>query len=1117
MRGSMANGATLSLKIDLAAFGEGLKTALRMGEVFGKSLNEALTGRVGIDTKKLDDELKKYQGQIDKLDNTKVEIDTAGAVREVRQLAGETESAAAKTKTSVTGIRDQFAMWGLAIRGAVEGARMVGSAIQGLIRPALEAEDAQEGLRASLRATGIYSEDLAQRIFQSSSALQELTRYEDDAITSGTALMQNIGRLGAEQLEPAQRAAIGLAAAFRIDIGTAFELVGKAAAGNTSTLGRYGIVLNEAGSAQDKFNELLEIGADKFGLAEEAARTGAGKIEQFKNTWGDMVETIGAIVIPAIAGVLSVLKPVVEWFGRLNEAAKATIVITPLLVAGWYALVTAGGAASIATGGLTVALGAAAAAVRTFLTAIGPVGWAILAAGAGISVLSAVLGKAKQDTDALAVSQTNAAAEIQDAQTQVSVAGEKFRLLSTRLLELKGATEQTAEEQAEMKGIIRQLNGEYSQYLGNINLEADGYDRVAESLRNASGALVQKKVAEIYGQKYGEQIDRIAKLQIQYKQAAADYQQFLAKIPAAAVDDNAMGFNPARYFSDLKDKSLPSAGYTKTEADYYRIGKELTAARSELDKFAEAYREAMLGVGEMDFGGGGGGGGGGNSGDNSETPASRYARLMEELQRQTRTATEQMEAEWARYNAEILAVTGSDSAERAAAMDELAKWRTKREGEIAADAAAEQKRLDDEREQEERERAERMKEWLDKIAADSAAYYDKMKWQDEGYYNWRKQSIELEIAKMTGISAEQRDVLLKARIDELDKEKAAWERLPLDAILQKYKDWKSEMADTREVGVAQWAAIRDGLVAIRDELQAFAGDPEVDKVLELLAGEIDVANLNAGKKTNNWFWSLLGFGDSEADKAQITRIQNTLGTISGMIEDVVNGAINLEEQRKQKELERIDEVAARQKWSDKRVAAEKEKVEREYAEKEKGYRRIQQIMSITQAGINTAEGVTKAYALGGPLGFASAGLIAALGAAQIAFIAQQEFGSGGYTGDGQRDEVAGTVHRGEIVMEAPLVKRNFRPLMALRQLMQKGWDLTDLVPALSLNYLAVPRPAAQIAFSGGGYVGGDDGVADEIRGLRRDIKGLQLVGKLNMSRMELAMEFERASRELRGT
>jgi hypothetical protein len=48
-----------------------------------------------------------------------------------------------------------------------------------------------------------------------------------------------------------------------------------------------------------------------------------------------------------------------------------------------------------------------------------------------------------------------------------------------------------------MKNVIKSLNDNYSDYLGNINLETAAYNNLATALRNASDALVQKKISEI--------------------------------------------------------------------------------------------------------------------------------------------------------------------------------------------------------------------------------------------------------------------------------------------------------------------------------------------------------------------------------------------------------------------------------------------------------------------------------------------------------------------------------------------------------------------------------------------------------------------------------------------
>jgi hypothetical protein len=249
------------------------------------------------------------EAKLKEIGGKKIEIDTKNAT------------------SSLSKLRDGLAMWGLAVAGIQKGMAMVSGAIKAIVGPAQEAEEAQSALEASLRQTGEYSPQLQRELQKNASALQSMTRYEDDAIAAGTALMQSIGNLSSEQLPGAQKAAIGLAAAFKIDLNTAFELVGKAAAGNTATLGRYGIVLDSSGTATDRLNQLLEIGAEKFSLAEASAKTNLGAIDQLTNIWGDLREEIGARFLPVIAevatGVTDLIRGVLGSKSALEQNKEA--------------------------------------------------------------------------------------------------------------------------------------------------------------------------------------------------------------------------------------------------------------------------------------------------------------------------------------------------------------------------------------------------------------------------------------------------------------------------------------------------------------------------------------------------------------------------------------------------------------------------------------------------------------------------------------------------------------------------------------------------------------------------------------------------------------------------
>lgn len=78
---------------------------------------------------------------------------------------------------------------------------------------------------------------------------------------------------------------------------------------------------------------------------------------------------------------------------------------------------------------------------------------------------------------------------------------------------------------------------------------------------------------------------------------------------------------------------------------------------------------------------------------------------------------------------------------------------------------------------------------------------------------------------------------------------------------------------------------------------------------------------------------------------------------------------------------------------------------------------------------------------------------------------------GGYTGSGRKDEVAGVVHKGEVVFEADIVNNNLRELLILRKLLQSGVRLKDVM-AINSNTLS-KISENKIFYNTGGYVSGN--------------------------------------------
>lgn len=925
------------------------------------------------------------QGKLGELQKKKVDIDTDAAAKKLKAL------------------RESILMAGLAITGMV-------ASVTAAIRPALEAEAALAGMEASLRNTGIYTIQLSKALQDNAAALQQVTIYEDDAILSATGLMQSIGNLSQEQLPAAQKAAIGLAAAFRIDLETAFELVGKAAAGNTSTLSRYGVVLDSSLDPAQKFAKVLELGASKFDLAEAAAKTGSGQIEQFKNSWGNMIETIGNTALPLINGILSVLKPLVETFGEMHGALKTIVVVLPLITAAYYKLIAAQVSAGVVTGSLTVAFTAAKVALQGFIATMGVPGLVLMGLTAAVTALSFAFGGAKKESDRLSESFGSMAA---DASRDLV----KFDQLANTVLSLGQKVSRTSEETTIYKKAIGDLQSGYGPYLQNLNLEKASYQNIAAALGQVRAGLYAKMQAQLQT-KALEQFEPqlmalyglLARLKNDYKpgdmvnamgvtmsyQAALDYldkgikyyqDKALAiasgiKVPAAPAGMENMGAG-----------ATASAGTTSAGADSAQA--KIAAAKSELEK------------------------------------------LKAELEAYFQDADAKLLAEYQKRSAVIMANTAAESEEQKALLTQLGDWKKAEEDKLNA------------------ERVSKLQGWLDAEIQERNAYFDEMKFLDAGYYNWKVEQIRTEVEAM-GLSGDRQEALVKKRISELDAEKAAWDALPLEDVKNRYQAFKQEMASGKDIGIQSWKSILDGLLAFRAELLKLGDTPGVAEILKQLDSEIDVAQMNAGKR-QSYFWSnIMGFDpDSASDKEKISRVKETFKTMQTDVTNILSGLQSLNTSRRDQELAAIDAIAAKDGINDAEAIRRKEAVTKKYAQEAKKIGAIQKAMSITQATIHTAEAAVAAYkamaaipVVGPVLAVAASAAAIAAGAVQIAIIKAQKFASGGYflgQGGPKDDQNLVALSNGEFVINAESTKR-YRPL--LEQINDDG-----LSPNLSLSML----------------------------------------------------------------
>ena len=173
--------------------------------------------------------------------------------------------------------------------------------IVGSFKEFMKAEDAQTRLGAAIRITGQQSTASVRVLSAYAKELQNLTNYEEEATMSAMGLLMQLGGLTQEGVKKTIPLLQDFASTFGMDLTQAAELFGKTIGSSTNALSRYGIVLKEGLSPQEKMASILEQLQQKMGgFAKEMANTTSGKltalkiqIDEVKEAFGGLLATIG--------------------------------------------------------------------------------------------------------------------------------------------------------------------------------------------------------------------------------------------------------------------------------------------------------------------------------------------------------------------------------------------------------------------------------------------------------------------------------------------------------------------------------------------------------------------------------------------------------------------------------------------------------------------------------------------------------------------------------------------------------------------------------------------------------------------------------------------------------
>lgn len=187
-----------------------------------------------------------------------------------------------------------------------------------------EAEESSNRLTQAMVNQGLYSKDLKESYEAQAAALQKLTTFGDDEIISAQASLQSY--LGQTQVsKELTQATLDLAAAKKIDLASAAEMVGKSIGTTTNALGRHGIEVDATASKTEKLSQVINgINKNWEGQAAAAAQ-GLGGMEQLKHIIGDLFETIGGRLAPVITLFVNGIKSIATNAAIVNPIIDAFV------------------------------------------------------------------------------------------------------------------------------------------------------------------------------------------------------------------------------------------------------------------------------------------------------------------------------------------------------------------------------------------------------------------------------------------------------------------------------------------------------------------------------------------------------------------------------------------------------------------------------------------------------------------------------------------------------------------------------------------------------------------------------------------------------------------------
>jgi hypothetical protein len=409
-----------------------------------------------------------------------------------------------------------------------------------------EAEKAQMKLQEAFRKFPRLADTNITALRALNSELQRKTRFDDDATAAAQATLAQYDLTGQQiaELTPLMQ---DFAAVTGGEVTDAAGALGKAFLGNTRALKAIGVDFTATGDRAKDFDTIMGALRTKVGgFAEAEGKTASGQLAIMNNAVGDLQESVGEALVPALTQLVGAVTPIVQSFTSLPADVRT----------GALAVTALGGAALIAVPKI-VAMNTALKATETNLMgALGKAG----AAGAAIAVvyelgnasawLSDKMGQGEQSADAWGASL-------------------KDGFDPEELQRISGAMQGFAGTSANLSGAIAAFGrGDVAGGLGAIKNggeEVENFDKALSALAASGQAEYVNRVIQTLGLSAEDAADKLPQTTAAL-QGFGQESQWAAAQTAKVAAEAAEATEEVKSFAQaLKELNAPAADVTRSQ------------------------------------------------------------------------------------------------------------------------------------------------------------------------------------------------------------------------------------------------------------------------------------------------------------------------------------------------------------------------------------------------------------------------------------------------------------------------------------------------------------------------------------------------------------------------